>query len=86
MTLTKQQEEELFANTIVACEAISWIRERLQKGDETLEEHSVRLRVLEGENAILKGKLGAFVLGLTFFVTFVVNSILWMFSHFWGKS
>ena len=61
------------------------ILERLEKGDEILEKHCNKLRQLEVEHSLLKGKLGAFVLGLTFIVSLIVNGILWAYSHLGGK-
>lgn len=85
MPLSKLQEEEMYLKTMETSVNISWIRERLQKGDKTLETHSKRLRCLEREHSILKGKLGAFILGITFIISLFVNGILWAFSHFGGK-
>ena len=85
MTLSKQQEEEMYRGTIETKVIVSQIRERLEKGDETLNSHSKRLRQLESDHSLLKGKLGAFVLGLTFIVSLLANGILWIFSHFGSK-
>jgi hypothetical protein len=86
MALSKQQEEEMYAGTLKACESITWIRERLEAGDRALEKHAKRIRDLETEHSLLKGRLGAFILGLTFIVSLLVNGVLWAFSHFGSKS
>ena len=86
MTLSKQQEEEMYRGTIETKVIVSQIRERLEKGDETLNSHSKRLRQLESDHSLLKGKLGAFILGLTFITSLLVNGVLWAYSHLGGKS
>ena len=86
MALSKQQEEEMYANTLAACTSITWIKERLEKGDKRLDDCNARLNDLEIEHSMLKGRLGAFILGLTFIVSLLVNGVLWAYSHFGGKS
>ena len=85
MPLSKDQEAEMYKKTLESSKSIEWIRERLEKGDERLDDCHDRLRLLEGEHLLLKGRLGAFILGLTFIVSLLVNGILWAFSHFGGK-
>ena len=62
-----------------------YTKERFEKGDKQIEECNKRLINLEIAHSLLKGKLGAFILGLTFIVSLLVNGILWAYSHFLGK-
>ena len=84
MGLSKEQEEEMYANTLTACNSITWIKERLEKGDKRLDDCNKRLNDIEIEHSMLKGRLGAFILGLTFIVSLLVNGILWAWSHLGG--
>lgn len=86
MALTKEKETEMYTKTIVSSESIEWIRKWLEKADGRLDDCQERLRILEGEHLMLKGRLGAFILGLTFIVSLLVNSVLWVWSHVGGKS
>lgn len=84
MTITDEECQEL-SKLVTTCTAnMVWIKERLEKGDNIFEKYEFRLQDLEKEHSRLKGKLGAFILGLTFFVTLVINSILWGVSHLSG--
>lgn len=51
MALSKQQEEEMYAGTLKACESITWIRERLEAGDRAF---------LVGGNYGFTGRAGVF--------------------------
>jgi hypothetical protein len=84
MPLSETQEEEMYANTLTACTSITWIKERLEAGDKKLLDCDKRLNDLEVEHSLLKGRLGAFILGLTFIVSLLVNGILWAWSHIGG--
>jgi len=82
MTLTEDQETRMYDGTIETKVIVSQILARLKDGDEKLDDCQKRLRDLEAEHSLLKGRLGAFILGLTFIVSLLVNGILWAFSHF----
>ena len=77
MPLSKQQEEEMYKNTLIACESINWIRERLDKGDVKLNSHCKRLLALEGDQILLKGKLGIIVVVLSLCFTAALHAIGW---------
>jgi len=81
MTLTKEQEIKMYEGTIKTKVIVSQILERLKEGDKKLGDCQDRLRILEAEHSMLKGRLGAFILGLTFIVSLLVNGILWAWSH-----
>lgn len=84
MAPTDEECKELTTLVATCTTNMAWIKERLEKGDSIFEGYDTRLRELETEHSLLKGKLGAFILGLTFFVTLVINSILWGISHLSG--
>ena len=86
MALTKEQETRMYDGTIRTEVVVSQILERLKDGDKKLDDCQDRLRILEAEHSLLKGRLGAFILGLTFIVSLLVNGILWVWSHLGGKS
>jgi hypothetical protein len=85
MALSIEQEEKMYECTVKACESITWIKTRLDKGDKRLDDCANRVTELEKEHSLLKGKLGAFVLGLTFIVSLLVNIGLWVWSHIGSK-
>ena len=86
MALSKEQEEQMYSDTIATKTIVSEMKERFEKGDKQIEECNKRVNDLEIGHSLLKGKLGAFILGLTFIVSLLVNGILWAYSHFGGKS
>jgi hypothetical protein len=81
---TDEECQELSKLVATCTTNMAWIKARLEKGDDAFKGYDSRLRELETEHSLLKGKLGAFILGLTFFVTLVINSILWGISHLSG--
>ena len=85
MVLTADQEIRMYDGTIETKVIVSQILERLKDGDKKLEDCQKRLRTLETEHSLLKGRLGAFILGLTFIVSLLMNGVLWAWSHFGSK-
>ena len=85
MALSEQQEEEMYRVTIQTAAIVAQTQERLEKGDKRLEDCTKGLHKLDKEHSLLKGRLGAFILGLTFIVSLFVNGILWALSHFGGR-
>jgi pyruvate/2-oxoacid:ferredoxin oxidoreductase alpha subunit len=84
MNITDKDHMEM-SKLVTTCTAnMEWIKERLEKGDTSFAAFDARLISLEKEHSLMKGKLGAFILGLTFFVTLVINGILWGASHLSG--
>ena len=90
MTLSKEQEEEICRLTVQTARDITWIRARLERGDKRLDDcddrivrSSERLGDLEGEQKLLKGKLGAIVLFLSLIFTGLLHVMGWAVSHFW---
>jgi len=86
MALSKEQEIKMYDDTIETRTIVNQIEKRLEKGDLTLGDCQERLRILETEHSMLKGKLGAFILGLTFIVSLIINGVLYVWSHLGGKS
>jgi len=85
MSLTDKEYAEL-SKAIVKCSTnMSWIKDRLEKGDVSFTEFNTRLSKIEAEHSLMKGKLGAFIAGLTFIATLIVNGFIWIFGHFWSK-
>lgn len=85
MGLSKEQEEEMYKTTLETAKDISWIREQFQEYEATQKEQEGRIQDLEVEHSLLKGKLGAFILGLTFIISLLVNGILWAWTHLGSK-
>ena len=85
MPLSEDQEVEMYRDTIATKTIVSEMKERFEKGDKQIEQCKERLNDLETEHSMLKGRLGAFILGLTFIVSLLVNGILWAYSHFGSK-
>ena len=85
MVLTDEQCAELYKQVIADSTNLAWIKERLEKGDMSFSKFDRRLSKLEADHSLLKGKLGAFILGLTFIVSLIVNGILYLWAHFGGS-
>ena len=85
MALSEEEEVRMYRDTIKTATIVSQLQTRLEKGDIQIESCNKRLNDLEIEHSLLKGKLGAFILGLTFIVSLLVNGILWAWSHIGGK-
>lgn len=85
MPLSEQQLEELYDTTLENRRDIGWIRECLEANNHAMIAINGRQNVLEKEHSILKGKLGAFVLVLTFGATVLINGFVWIGGHFMVK-
>lgn len=86
MPLTDAEQREMYDKVLKSDWTLGTIKERLAAGDKKLIDCDKRLNDLEIQHSLLKGRLGAFILGLTFIVSLLVNGILWAYSHFGGKS
>lgn len=86
MPLSEEQIEKLYETTLENRQDITWIRERLGKCSDAMVLLSQKQSALEAEHSFLKGKLGAFILVITFTATIVINSFVWITGHFIGKS
>jgi len=91
MSLTDTQCAELYKQVIETKTDFAWIKARLEKGDTVLEEMDRRILDLEQVQSVregqslMKGKLGAFILGIAVILSLITNGIIWLFSHFGGK-
>jgi hypothetical protein len=85
MGKTDEECQELSKLVATCTTNMAWIKERLEKGDIVFDKHESLLHDLEKEHSLLKGKLGAFILGLTFIVSLLINGILWVWSHIGSK-
>jgi hypothetical protein len=90
MSLSKEREEEMYTKTIETARDITWLRDRLEKGDKRLDVFDTRidecsdlLGSLEAEQKLLNGKLGFVVLILSVCFTAALHGIGWIVSHFW---
>jgi hypothetical protein len=85
MVLTDEECKDLTTLVATCTTNMTWIKDRLEKGDIVFDKYESRLHELETEHSLLKGRLGAFILGPTFIVSLLVNGILWAWSRFGGK-
>jgi len=83
MPLSEQQLEELYETTLENRTDIGWIRECLEKSGNKITRISQRQNGIEKENALLKGKLGAFVIVLSLIATLLFNGIGLVLAKFW---
>ena len=83
MPLSEQQLEELYKTTLENRTDIGWIREHLESCDDEMTLISRRQNGIEKENALLKGKLGAFVIVLSLSATILFNGIGLVLAKFW---
>ena len=86
MGLTKEQEEEMYRDTIATKTIVCEMKKQLEKGDMQIENCKDGVNALKIEQALIKGKLGAFILGLTFIASLLVNGVLYVWSHLGGRS
>ena len=84
MPLSDEQLEEMLEKVIQDNTNIKWIRDDLEKGSKKFIELRERIVTVEGEQSLLKGRIGAFVLFLTLCGTILVQGIGWIISHFWS--
>lgn len=82
MALSGEQTEELYRTSLKNRTDITWIRECLEKNNSAMIGLSKQQNALEGEQALLKGRLGGFILVLTFAATLLFNGSLFLLSHF----
>ena len=85
MPLSEDQLEDLYKTTLENRQDIGWIRKCLEKNDGIMANLTKRQSVLESEQSILKGKLGSFILVLTFAATLLFNGSLFIISQFRGN-
>ena len=83
MRLSEEEERELYLNVKKCAWTMDQVKERLEKGDGTLDNHEGRLVSLEVEKELLNGKLGWIVLGMSICFTAALHVIGWIVSHFW---
>jgi len=93
MAWTEEQKREFHRLTLQSARDITWIRERLEKGDKRLDDCDDRmdqsaehLSDLEAEQKLLKGKLGFVVVILSVCFTAALHAIGWVVSLFGVKS
>ena len=83
MPLTEEEERKMYDDVLKTSWTLDQVKERLEKGDETLDDHAERLRTLESNQKLLNGKLGWIVLGMSVCFTAALHAIGWIVSHFW---
>jgi hypothetical protein len=83
MPLTEEEERQMYNDTLKCAWTMTQVKERLEKGDEALDDHEGRLVSLEVDQKLLKGKLGWIVLGMSLCFTAALHVIGWIMSHFW---
>ena len=83
MPLTEEEERKMYDDVLKTSWTLDIVKERLEKGDETLDDHTERLRTLEGDQKLLNGKLGIIVLLASICFTAVLHVVGWLVSHFW---
>jgi hypothetical protein len=83
MSLTEEEERKMYDDVLKSAWTLDQVKERLEKGDDTLDDHAKRLSTLEGDQKLLRGKLGFIVLGMSVCFTATLHAIGWIASHFW---
>ena len=83
MTLSDEQQEEMYADTLKTRQDMEWVRERLEKGEVAFNECKKRLRSLEQDQIKLDGKLGLIILAVSGCFTAVLHTVGWIVSHIW---
>lgn len=82
MPLTEEEERKMYNNVLKTGWTLDQVKERLEKGDETLGDHEDRLVSLEGDQKLLSGKMGMIVLGMSVCFTAALHAVGWILSHF----
>ena len=85
MPLSDEQLVEMHEKVIQDNTNINWIRDDLEKGSKKFIELRERIAIVESEQSLLKGRIGAFVLFLTLCGTIVVQGIGWIITHFFSS-
>jgi hypothetical protein len=83
MPLTEKEQREMYTDIQRCAWTMDQVKARLEKGDESLDNHEGRLISLEVDRKILNGKLGWIVLGMSLCFTAALHAIGWIVSHFW---
>ena len=83
MPLTEEEERQMYNDTLKCAWTMDQVKERLEKGDEALDDHEGRLVTLEVDQKLLSGKLGIIVLGMSICFTAALHAIGWIVSHVW---
>lgn len=83
MSLTEEEERKMYDDVLKSAWTLDQVKERLEKGDDTLDDHAKRLSSLEGDQKLLRGKLGFIVLGMSVCFTAALHTVGWIVSHFW---
>jgi hypothetical protein len=82
MALTDEDCTEFHAQLSETRMDVKWIKERLEKGDIAIIKIEAKQVEMEKEQSFLKGKLTIIILVFTFFLSLVVNAIIWLFTGF----
>ena len=85
MTLTEKEERVMYTKVLKTDWTLDLVKERLEKGDACLDDHAKRLRTLESDQKLLRGKLGCIILGASICFTAALHAIGWLVSHLGGK-
>ena len=83
MPLTEEEERQMYNDTLKCAWTMTQVKERLEKGDEALDDHEGRLVSLEVDQKLLSGKLGIIILGMSICFTAALHAIGWIVSHVW---
>lgn len=83
MTLSEEEEREMYTKVLKTDWTLDIVKGRLEKGDETMGDHTERLCTLEGDQKLLKGKLGFIVLVMSICFTAALHAVGWIVSHIW---
>lgn len=83
MSLSEEEERKMYDDVLKSAWTLDQMKERLEKGDERLGDHEGRLFALEGDQKLLRGKLGFIVLGMSVCFTAALHAVGWVVSHIW---
>lgn len=81
MSLTDEQQSEMYKNVLETRNNLGWVREQQEEHNTSIKEHEGRLSKLEKKQAVITTKLGAFVLAGILICTAVGNATIFLFQR-----
>lgn len=85
MVLTPEQWDEMYTLSVANGTHIEWIRKKLIDNDAIMIKRDERLRIVETEQAFMRGKMARFAGGVAAICAISVNAVVWLFGHLGAK-